>query len=112
MSYYKHHVFFCTNKREPDPDGTTRPCCADKGAVAIRDYAKKSVKRAGLSGAGAVRVNNAGCLDRCEEGPCVVIYPEGVWYKIGSREAVDAVLETHLRDGRRVDALFLPPGIR
>ena len=59
-----------------------------------------------------VRVNTAGCLDRCEHGPCLVIYPEGVWYRINSTEAVDAVLEHHVRDGVRLPELMLPPETR
>ncbi|MBL8382402.1 MAG: NAD(P)H-dependent oxidoreductase subunit E [Burkholderiales bacterium] len=105
MSYYRHHVFFCTNQREPDASGNTRPCCAAKGAADIRDYAKKKVKGMGLAGPGGVRVNNAGCLDRCEEGPCVVVYPEGVWYTYVDREDIDEIVESHLRDGRPVDRL-------
>jgi (2Fe-2S) ferredoxin len=55
-----------------------------------------------------IRVNIAGCLDRCELGPCLVIYPEGVWYKITTTADVDAVLERHVRDGGRVPELMLP----
>src|SRR5438034_9524164 len=69
MSYYERHVFFCCNQRQ---NGET--CCNDKGASGMRDYAKKRVKELGLAGPGKVRVNQAGCLDRCEEGPCVVVY--------------------------------------
>ena len=71
MSYYERHVFFCCNQRT-----NGEACCADKGAQDMRDYAKKRVKELGLAGPGKVRVNQAGCLDRCEEGPCVVVYPE------------------------------------
>ena len=69
MSYYDKHVFFCCNQREPGD----RPCCAAKGAAEMRDYAKKRVKQLGLAGEGKVRINQAGCLDRCEEGPCIVV---------------------------------------
>jgi (2Fe-2S) ferredoxin len=55
-----------------------------------------------------LRVNSAGCLDRCELGPCLVIYPEGVWYRIGSPADIDRVLEQHVRDGARVTDLLLP----
>ena len=75
MAYYERHIFFCCNQRD---GGKT--CCNDKGASAMRDYAKQRVKQLGLDGAGKMRVNQAGCLDRCEEGPCVVVYPEAVWY--------------------------------
>ena len=90
--YYDAHVFVCTNRR---PDGHRRGCCAAGGSEALRGLAR-------------VRVNSAGCLDRCEQGPCVVIYPEGVWYKIDSREAVDEMLQRHLRDGERVPERMLP----
>ena len=103
MDYYRHHVFFCTNQREPDASGVARPCCAAKNASSLRDYAKKKVKALGLSGAGQVRVNNAGCLDRCEEGPCVVVYPEGVWYAAVTPALLERIVVEHLRDGRVVE---------
>ena len=105
MDYYRHHVFFCTNQREPDASGVTRPCCAAKNASALRDYAKKKVKSLGLSGAGQVRVNNAGCLDRCEEGPCVVVYPEGVWYTYIDEHDIDEIVDSHLGNGQVVERL-------
>lgn len=66
--------------------------------------------RAKELGIASVRVNSAGCLDRCELGPCVVIYPEGVWYRVDSRADVDEVLQKHLVEGGRATALMLPPG--
>jgi len=99
-SYYRYHVFFCTNQRD---DGTA--CCADHNAQAMRDYAKARIKELGLSGRGKVRVNNAGCLDRCEEGPIVVVYPEGTWYTYVDREDIDEIIEEHLVHGRTVDRL-------
>lgn len=105
MDYYRHHVFFCTNQREPDASGVVRPCCAAKNASSLRDYAKKKVKALGLSGAGQVRVNNAGCLDRCEEGPCVVVYPEGIWYTYIDEHDVDEIVESHLKNGQPVERL-------
>ena len=105
MGYYSHHVFFCTNQREPDASGVTRPCCAAKGSAALRDYAKKKVKAAGLAGAGGVRVNTAGCLDRCEEGPCVVVYPQEVWYTYLDEEDIDEIVESHLKNGQVVERL-------
>jgi len=98
--YYRHHVFFCVNQREGG-----EACCADHDAAAMRDYAKARVKKMGLAGPGAVRVNQAGCLDRCSEGPCIVVYPEGVWYHYVDREDIDEIVEKHLRDGQVVDRL-------
>ena len=102
MSYYTKHVFFCCNRR----DGG-RVCCNDKGATEMREYAKKRVQELSLSGAGNVRVNQAGCLDRCEEGPCMVVYPEGVWYTYIDRSDVDEIIEEHLQYGRIVKRLTM-----
>lgn len=100
MSFYKYHMFFCTNLRE---DG--RPCCQDHNAQEARDYAKKRVKELGLSGPGKVRINNAGCLDRCNEGPVVVVYPEGVWYTYVDQDDVDEIITSHLQGGQVVERL-------
>jgi len=98
--YYRYHVFFCTNKRD---DGSA--CCANHDAQALRDYAKSRVKSLGLAGAGRVRINNAGCLDRCEEGPVVVVYPEGVWYTYVDKQDIDEIIQKHLINGEIVDRL-------
>lgn len=100
MSYYRYHVFFCTNQRD---DGG--PCCGAHGAQAMRDYVKARIKALGLAGKGQVRVSTAGCLDRCEEGPCVVIYPEATWYTYVDREDVDEIITEHLQNGRVVERL-------
>ncbi len=101
-SYYRYHVFFCVNRRE---DGSA--CCADHDAQAMRDYAKQRVKALGLDGKGGIRVNSAGCLDRCEEGPVIVVYPQGVWYTYVDREDVDEIIDEHLVKGRIVERLKL-----
>ena len=100
MSHYRHHVFFCTNKRE---DGTA--CCQNHDATRMRSYAKALVKDLGLAGKGGVRVNTAGCMDRCEEGPCVVVYPEGVWYTYVDEKDVEEIVREHLVHGHLVDRL-------
>jgi len=100
--YFTTHVFVCGNRR---PEGHARGCCASKGSEKIRDYMKTRVKELKITG---VRVNQAGCLDRCELGPCAVLYPEGVWYRLDSFAAVDKVLAAHVQAGGRVAALMLP----
>lgn len=100
MSYYQHHVFFCTNQRD---DGAA--CCANQDAQAMRDYAKEKVKKLHLSGEGKCRINNAGCLDRCNEGPVIVVYPEGVWYTYVDKSDIDEIIDQHLRHGRIVERL-------
>ena len=102
MGFFQHHIFCCTNRREP---GHTRGCCAEKNAEALRDYLKLKVKEAGIP---ATRVNQAGCLDRCELGPCIVIYPEGVWYAPKDKADMDEIIREHLQGGRIVERLKLP----
>ena len=102
--YFRAHVFVCCNRR---PEGHKRGSCAAKGSERLRDYMKARVRELGLR---RVRVNMAGCLDRCELGPCVVIYPEGVWYRVDSFADVDAILERHLIAGGRATELMLPEG--
>lgn len=98
--YYQRHIFFCTNRRD---DG--RSACEDHEASRMRDYAKAKCKMLGLSGVGGVRVNSAGCLGRCGEGPVIVVYPDGVWYTYRDEDDIDQIIEEHLRDGRVVDRL-------
>ena len=100
MSYYKHHVFFCLNRRDP-PEA----CCANHNAEGMKDHAKKRVKQLGIKGEGGVRINSAGCLDRCELGPCVVVYPEGTWYTYVDEKDIDEIIEEHLVHGRPVERL-------
>jgi len=100
---YQHHVFICTNKRaEGDPKG----CCASKGSEEILAAFKEEVAKRGLKG--TVRANQAGCLDTCAMGPSVVIYPEGVWYTVKTREDVLEVIERHLLTGEVVERLLMP----
>jgi len=100
MSYYQHHVFFCCNQRD-----NGNPCCQDHGASELRDYAKKKVKELGLAGEGKVRINQAGCLDRCPDGPVMVVYPEEVWYTFVDQSDIDEIISEHLQNGRPVDRL-------
>ncbi len=100
MAYYQNHVFFCVNQRD---DG--RASCADVDACELRGYAKQRVKALGL--AGKVRINAAGCLDRCGHGPVVVVYPEGAWYSLRSKADVDEFIESHLLAGVKVERLLL-----
>lgn len=100
--YYQKHIFCCDNER---PAGHPRGCCKERGGEALRNYLKARVKEEGL--AGDIRVNKAGCLDRCEMGAVMVIYPEGAWYTCASKEDVDEIIERHLKKGERVERLLL-----
>lgn len=103
MAYYRYHVFFCTNQREEG-----RQCCAQSGASEARDYLKGRIKELGLAGAGGVRINTAGCMGRCAEGPAVVVYPDAVWYTYKDLEDIEEILQGHLIEGRAVGRLRLP----
>ncbi len=101
MSYFDKHVFFCTNQREDGCD-----CCGNHGAQHARDYVKARVKELGISSRGnSIRINSAGCLDRCDDGPVLVIYPEGVWYTFVDESDLDEIIEEHLKNGRIVERL-------
>jgi (2Fe-2S) ferredoxin len=103
-AYFEHHVFFCLNRR----DSTERQSCAACGSEQLQEYAKRRVKSLGLAGAGRVRINKAGCLDRCEEGPVLVIYPEGTWYTYIDESDIDEIIDSHLVQGKVVERLLLP----
>jgi (2Fe-2S) ferredoxin len=94
---YKYHLFFCTHERD---DG--KPFCQQHDAQNLRNYAKQRVKELGLK---KVRVNNAGCLNRCALGPMLVIYPEGTWYQYHSQQDIDDIIQRHLIQGEIVERL-------
>lgn len=100
MSYYQHHVFFCVNQRD---DG--QECCSQHDAEGIRSYAKDCIKKLNLNGKGKVRINLAGCLDRCSEGPVMVVYPDNVWYTYIDKNDIDEIISEHIQNGRVVERL-------
>jgi (2Fe-2S) ferredoxin len=103
MPGFQRHVFVCVNERPPDnPKGS----CAAKGAQQVRDALKKALKSRGVGD--EVRANNAGCLDQCEHGVTVVVYPEQVWYGHVTVADVDEIVERHVIGGEVVERLLLP----
>jgi len=105
-SYYQRHIFFCLNQRS-----NGQASCGDHRAQAGFDRCKQQVGALGLAGVGKVRVNKAGCLDRCAGGPVAVVYPEAVWYTFVDESDVDEIVTSHLRDGKVVERLQLPPNV-
>jgi len=101
-AYFEQHVFICMNQRD---DG--RPCCAERGASAAQQHAKKRIKALNLNGEGKIRINQSGCLDRCEEGPVMVIYPQGTWYTYVDITDIDDIIDQHLVGGKIVERLKL-----
>lgn len=96
------HVFLCTNQRA---EGES--CCNALGASEALDHAKGRIKSMGLAGPGKVRFQKAGCLERCGEGPVLVVYPEAVWYTYVDKTDIDEIIDEHLVNGRVVERLKL-----
>ena len=105
MSVYQKHVFVCTNRRDP---GNPKGSCANSGAEEICQIFKKELAERGLRG--TMRANSSGCLDQCAHGPTVVVYPEGVWYSIRTKDDAKEVIEEHLINGRPVERLQIKTG--
>ncbi len=105
-TYYERHIFFCLNQRKGGEES-----CAEHRAEKGFDRCKSQVKAAGLSGPGKVRVNKAGCLDRCAGGPVAVVYPEAVWYTYVDEDDIDEIVESHLKNGQVVERLLTPPDV-
>ncbi|WP_395688792.1 (2Fe-2S) ferredoxin domain-containing protein [Caenimonas koreensis] len=102
-SYYERHIFFCLNHRD-----TGEASCAQHQAQEAFDHCKRLVKTQGLAGPGQVRVNKAGCLDRCAGGPVCVVYPEAVWYTYVDQADIEEIVESHLKHGVVVERLITP----
>jgi len=100
VSHYKYHVFFCCNQREAGA-----ACCNNHHAQEMRDYAKARVKSLQLAGPGKIRVNQAGCMDRCNEGPVIAVYPQEIWYTYVDKSDIDEIIDEHLVHGRIVERL-------
>ena len=105
MPVFERHVFVCTNQR---PCDSPRGCCDPEGRRALQSLFKAALARRGLKG--SVRANAAGCLDQCEHGPTVVVYPEGVWYGGVTAHDVEEIVESHVIGGVPVARLRLPDG--
>ncbi len=105
MPLFEHHVFVCHNVR---PAGAPRPSCTSDGKSDLHGRLQQLTKEAGL--AGKVRINKSGCLDQCEHGPTVVVYPEAVWYGGVKLEDAEAIVAEHLVAGQPVERLRMDKG--
>jgi len=103
MPLFTSHIFVCCNQRPP---GSPRGCCDPEGSEALRDLFKAEVKKRGLGP--LVRANAAGCLDQCERGPTVVVYPQGIWYGGVTSEDVPRIVEETVVNGRIIEELRIP----
>jgi len=105
LPVFEHHVFVCQNVR---PEGAPRPSCTSDGKSELFAALQQLTKDAGLSG--KVRINKSGCLDQCEHGPTVVVYPEAVWYGGVRAEDAGEIVKEHLVGGRPVERLRIADG--
>jgi (2Fe-2S) ferredoxin len=105
LSFYQKHIFVCVNQKAEG-----KVCCANEGGEAFFVYLKERLTAKGLHGPGKIRVTKSSCLGRCASGPCMVIYPEGTWYRYHSFQDIDAIVEQHLISQKLVATLLLPGG--
>lgn len=102
MIHYNKHVFICTNQKAEG-----KQCCANAGGEPYFNYMKETLKALDLHGAGKTRVSKSGCLGRCSLGPCLVVYPEGVWYTYASFADIDEIINQHLVAGVIVERFLI-----
>ena len=105
LGFYTQHIFVCTNQKE---EGKT--CCANQGGVPYFAYLKEKLRALGKLGPGKLKISQSGCLGRCQSGPCLVIYPEGVWYTYQSFADLDQIIEKHLLNNTNVSHLVIVDG--
>ena len=101
-SHYQHQLYYCCNQRA---EGGT--CCANADAEAAQTSAKDRIGEVEIKGRGKVRISKSGFIFFCCDGPVLVVYPEGVWYRYEGLDDVDAIIQEHLLNGRPVERLRL-----
>jgi (2Fe-2S) ferredoxin len=102
LTYYTKHVLLCTNQK-----AAGKACCANSGGDVFFQYMKTKLVELGMHGPGKIRMSKSGCLGRCNSGPCIVIYPEGVWYSYATFADLDKIIELHLLADTKVDELLI-----
>jgi (2Fe-2S) ferredoxin len=107
MAKVEKHIFICTNQR---PEGNPRGCCNPSGDAQLHGLFKDKLKQRGIPG-DKVRANKSGCLEQCEVGPTVVVYPDAVWYGGVTAEDVDEIIDSHIIGGRPVERLIIPNSV-
>ena len=104
MPKFERHIFVCANQRDA---GHPRGCCDPTGEAVLQKIFKKKLSEHGIRG-DIVRANKAGCLEQCEHGPTVVVYPDAVWYGGVGESDVDEIIESHIIGGTPVERLVIP----
>ncbi len=101
--YYQKHIFLCINQK-----AAGKQCCANSGGESFFDYMKARLQKLDLHGPGKIRLSKTACLGRCSVGPCIVIYPEGIWYTYASLADIDKIIDSYLLAGKIVEHLLIP----
>ncbi len=103
---YDPHIFMCLDDKGAEPG---RGCCADRGVMELFVHMRATAKENGVTG---IRINKSTCLDRCELGPIMVVYPEGTWYAVRTKEDAEEIVRRHIIEGHRVERLVVRPSDR
>src|SRR5450759_3169761 len=98
MEPFLFHLFVCTQQK---PEGF--PSCPASGSFAVLDALDREIQARGLNH--DVQLTTCGCMGLCDEGPVLVVYPAGVWYRRVRPSDVSEIVGTHLIDGQPVDRL-------
>ena len=98
---FEKHIFICTNQRAP---GEKKSCGEACGLELIKEF-KKQMKDQNLNS--RMRAQKSGCLDACEYGPTVVVYPEGIYYGAVTPKDVNEIVQEHLVNNRPVERLII-----
>jgi (2Fe-2S) ferredoxin len=102
MPKFTKHIFICSNQR---PATDPRGCCDPSGNADLQRVFKVKLAQRGIKG--TVRANKSGCLDQCEHGPNVVVYPDAVWYGGVTAADVDEIIESHIIGNKPVERLMI-----
>ncbi|MBT4149792.1 MAG: (2Fe-2S) ferredoxin domain-containing protein [Candidatus Marinimicrobia bacterium] len=97
---YNKHIFICTNEREKC---SIKGDCASLGSKEIRMKFVQLINEHGLKG--KVRANKSGCLDACEMGTALVIYPKGIWYTKVTKSDVREIFNKSILQDEVVERL-------
>lgn len=101
-NFYQKHVFFCTNRKT-----NGKKCCAEGDSERLAEFAKQQLRQRELFGEGKIRVSKSACLGRCQQGPCMVIYPEGTWYTYQNEADILSIIEQHCVNNQLVTRLLI-----
>ncbi len=104
MEPFRFHLFVCTQQK---PEGV--PSCPASGSFAVLGALDREIQARGLNHRGLnndVQLTTCGCMGLCDEGPVMVVYPAGLWYRRVQPSDVSEIVDAHLRDGKPVDRLI------